>query len=155
MTRTSRHPLPAPLRRTARSRSAPLAPRSTPAGEVEALLDASPYPQRPVIDAMRAIVARAVPEAVESVKWNAPSFATAEHFATFNLRATSGVQLVLHRGARPARVRDMRDLLGADAQLLEWKSPDRALLTVSDAAHLAALRAPLGRLVRVWAKHVE
>lgn len=132
-----------------------MTPPSPRAGEVQALLDASDHPQRPVIDAMRAIIARAVPKALESVKWNAPSFATVEHFATFNLRAKSGVQLVLHRGARPARVLDMRDLLGADAQLLEWKSPDRALLTVRDAAHLAALRVSLGRLARAWAAHVE
>jgi hypothetical protein len=130
-------------------------PPSPRAGEVEALLDASPHPQRPVIDAMRAIIARAVPDAVESVKWNAPSFATAEHFATFNLRAKTGVQLVLHRGARPTQTVDMRAVLGEDAQLLEWKGPDRAVLTVRDAAHLATLRMSLGRLVRDWATHVE
>ena len=141
-------------RRTALGVSPRRTPRSTPPSNVDALLDASPHPQRPVIDAMRAIIARAVPGAVESVKWNAPSFATVEHFATFNLRAKTGVQLVLHRGARPKQVIDMHDVLGEDAPLLEWKGPDRALLTVRDTAHLSALEAPLGRLLRAWATHV-
>lgn len=121
---------------------------------MDAVLAASPQPQRDVIDAMRAIIARAVPQAVESVKWNAPSFATVDHFATFHLRAKTGVQLVLHRGARPARIVDMRDVLGEDAGLLEWKGPDRAVLTVRDAAHLSMLRDAIGRLVREWATHL-
>ena len=122
---------------------------------IAALLDASPHPQRAVIDALRALIARAVPAAVESIKWNAPSFATAEHFATFNLRAKPGVQLVLHLGAKPRRDVDMREAIEADASLLEWKGPDRALVTVRDAAHLATLRAPLTRILRTWVKHVR
>ena len=127
----------------------------SPSDAVSALLDASTHPQRAVIDAVRALIARAVPEAVESIKWNAPSFATNEHFATFNLRAQPGVQLVLHRGAKPRRDADMREAVGADAPLLEWKSPDRALVTVRDAAHLKAIRTPLTRILRTWVKHVS
>lgn len=103
---------------------------------------------------MRALIASAVPSAVESVEWNAPSFATAEHVATFHLRARGGVQLVLHLGAKPKRTVDMRDLPGTGAELLDWKGPDRALVTVHDATHLDAVRAPLVGLVRAWAKHV-
>lgn len=119
-----------------------------------ALLDASPHPQRAVIDAMRTLIARAVPGAVESIKWNAPSFATTEHFATFHLRAKVGVQLVLHLGARPQRARDMRELLGTDAPFLDWKGHDRAVVSVRDRAHLTAIQASLSRLIRAWARHV-
>ncbi len=128
-------------------------PRTSDA--IAALLDASTHPQRAVIDAVRALIARAVPVAVESIKWNAPSFATAEHFATFNLRARPGVQLVLHLGAKPRRDADMREAIGTDAPLLEWKGPDRALVTVRDATHLASIRVPLARVLRTWAKHVS
>lgn len=88
---------------------------------------------------------------LRTLAWNAPSFATVEHFATFNLRAKAGVQLVLHLGAKPRRDLDMRDVIGDAESLLEWKGPDRALVTVHDAAHLASMQDELARIVRAWA----
>lgn len=124
------------------------------ASGVTSLLDAAKHPQRPVIDDMRALIAGAVPAAVESIKWNAPSFATAEHFATFHLRGKVGVQLVLHLGAKPKTAQDMRRIVADDRGLLEWKGPDRAIVTVRDAAHLATIRTDLTRLITSWAAHV-
>lgn len=147
-------PLEMPRRATSRSTTAPrrATTRKAPlGGEVTGLLDAARHPQRPIIDAMRKLIASAVPGAEESIKWNAPSFATVEHFATFNLRATSGVQLVLHMGARPKSSVDLRRRIADDAGLLEWKGPDRALVTVRDAAHLKGIRAALARVISQWA----
>jgi hypothetical protein len=127
-------------------------PRPSP--PIDAVLDAAAHPQRALVDALRALIAGTVPAAVESIKWNAPSFATTEHFATFQLRARPHVQLVLHLGAKPRRDVDLRAVLGADASLLEWKAPDRALLTVRDAAHLDTVRERLERVLRTWASHV-
>jgi hypothetical protein len=118
------------------------------------VLDAAQHPQRAVIDAMRAIIADAVPLATESVKWNAPSFATTEHFATFHLRAKTGVQLVLHLGAKSKPGVDMRLLLGEGDALLEWKGPDRALITIRDAEQLSAVQSSLSQLVRAWVAHL-
>lgn len=118
------------------------------------MLDAAAHPQRAVIDAMRAIIAHAVPRASESIKWNAPSFALAEHFATFHLRAKAGVHLVLHLGAKPQRALDMREALGIEAAFLEWKGPDRAVVAVRDAAHLSTIQPQLTRVLRAWAAHV-
>ena len=121
---------------------------------VEQLLDDARHPQRDVIDDMRAIIARAVPTAVESIKWNAPSFSTADHFATFHLRSKAGVQLVLHLGAKPKRAVDMREVIGEVDELLEWKGPDRAVVTVRNAAHLRRIKPQLARVVRAWAKQL-
>jgi hypothetical protein len=118
------------------------------------LLDAVDHPQRPVIDELRALIARAVPRASESIKWNAPSFALAEHFATFHLRARTDVHLVLHLGARPRRSVDMREELGLEAPFLDWKGPDRAVVAVRDARHLSTIQASLARVLRAWARHV-
>lgn len=114
----------------------------------------SPHPQQPLIDAIRALIARAVPSATESVKWNAPSFATTEHFATFHLRAKAGVQLVLHLGAKGRKDVDMRTLIRAPTLELDWRGPDRAIVTVRDAAHLATIRAELARVLLAWSKQV-
>lgn len=57
------------------------------------------HARNPEIEALRAIVRAAVPEAVEQVKWNAPSCAVdGDHRITFRLRPGDRVQLVLHRG---------------------------------------------------------
>jgi hypothetical protein len=135
--------------------AAPPAKSARPADSVEALLDTLQHPQRPLIDAMRALVVRAVPAAAESIKWNAPSFATAEHFATFHLRGKGGVQLILHLGARPQKGIDMRDVIDDDLPFLEWKGADRAVVTIRDAAHLDSVRTALTRLLRAWAAQVR
>lgn len=123
-------------------------------GRSHRLLDAAAHPQRAVIDTMRALIARAVPHATESIKWNAPSFALAEHFATFHLRAKAGVHLVLHLGAKPHSAVDMREALGIKAAFLDWKGPDRAVVAVRDAAHLSTIQPQLARVIRAWAAHV-
>jgi hypothetical protein len=146
-------PAPKPKKAvTAHSKPAPASSRQADA--VTALLDAADHPQRAVIDAMRTLIARAVPSASESIKWNAPSFALAAHFATFHLRAKSGVHLVLHLGAKPLRALDMREALGVEAPFLDWKGPDRAVVTVRDATHLTTLQPALTRVLRAWATHV-
>jgi hypothetical protein len=45
----------------------------------------SSHPSCDAINRARQIIRDVVPSAVESVKWNAPSFSTGEHFATFFL----------------------------------------------------------------------
>ena len=57
------------------------------APEVDALLARLDHPAHATIQALRALILDADPRIAESVKWNAPSFATTEYFATFHLRA--------------------------------------------------------------------
>lgn len=118
-------------------------------------LDGLGHPERALIDDLRALIATAVPAAVEEIKWNAPSFAMAEHFATLNLRAKRGIQLVLHLGAKPRTNIDMRDVVKDPAGLLEWKGPDRAVVAVVDIAYLRANAQALQRIVTTWARAVE
>jgi hypothetical protein len=118
----------------------------------DALLDRLRHPERRLIDALRRRIAAAAPRATESVKWNAPSFGMSEHFATLNLRAKRGIQLVLHLGARPRTDLDMRQLVDAPAGLLDWKGPDRAVVAIIDAAHLKRIGPALSKVVKRWAK---
>ncbi len=136
-------------------KGSPSAPRNNPTKRsVDDLLDAIEHPERDLIDALRELLATSVPRAVEEIKWNAPSFAKSEHFATLNLRAKRGMQLVLHLGAKPRSDLDMRMLVSAPADLLEWKGPDRAVVNVRDASHLAAMRNDLQRVLKTWAQQV-
>jgi hypothetical protein len=48
----------------------------------------------------RQIILDADASIAEGIKWNAPSFYTSEYFATIQLRAKDGVQVILHLGAK-------------------------------------------------------
>ena len=108
------------------------------------------HPLKPTIEALRGVVRGVSPEVREGVRWNAPSFATTDHFATFNLRTTDRVRLILHTGAKPKAAAKAGLGIPDPAGLLEWLAPDRALVTVRDLDDLAAQRAPLEAILLAW-----
>ncbi|WP_437708133.1 DUF1801 domain-containing protein [Sorangium sp. So ce448] len=137
---------------------APAAP-ATPAGAQEspavvAFLRELEHPRKEAIVALRQIILGVSPAIREEIKWNAPSFRTTEHFATFNLRAKDRVRLILHLGAK---VKDTgaKGLEIADpAGLLEWLAKDRCLVTFSDTEDVQAKRAALESVLRAWLRWI-
>jgi hypothetical protein len=126
---------------------------SRASADVERLLAALDHPRKPEILALRQIILGADPRIAEEVKWNAPSFRTTEHFATFHLRAKGGVQVVLHLGAKPRETPGrlpIDDPLG----LLTWRSNDRALAQFADLREVEARREALAAIIRQWIAHV-
>ena len=121
---------------------------------VAALLAGLAHPREPEVLALRAIILGADPRIGESVKWNAPSYHTTEHFATFHLRSKAGVQVVLHLGAKPRPGARVRDAVADPAGLLEWRGADRAIATFSDLADIEAKRATFTAVIRQWIEHV-
>lgn len=116
------------------------------AGPVYAHIEALDHPGRPVIHALRLLVLDASPQVREEIKWNAPSFFIADHFATMNLRGDR-VWLILHAGAKAKGARiSVPDPTG----LLEWLGQDRAVVKLTDLPDLEAKRAPLQALLRAW-----
>lgn len=118
--------------------------------DVDALLAALDHPRIEEIQALRALIRGADPRITESVKWNAPSFATTEHFATFHLRAKAGVQVVLHLGAKPQPDTPLRAGIADPSGLLDWRGPDRATVTFADAADIAARQDAFMAVLRQW-----
>ena len=125
-------------------------PRSTPPPSVEAFLAALEHPEKEAILAVRTLVLTSAPGITELIKWNAPSYRTTDDFATFNLRAKHGVQLVLHLGAVPRPDSPVRDTIDDPAGLLQWKSADRAVVTFPSLAMVHAQAAALQAVVRQW-----
>ena len=122
------------------------------ANDVDGLLAALAHPQQSTIDAVRRAILGAAPGITESIQWNAPSYATTEHFATFHLRGKSGIRVVLHLGAKK-RALPAGGLVVADpAGLLEWRGADRAIVTFADDADFAAKRKAFVAIVRAWVK---
>lgn len=123
--------------------------------DVAKLLATLNHPAEATIHTVRATVLGVDARIGEGIKWNAPSYHLAgAHFATFNLRGKTGAQLVLHLGAKPRPDAKVRGALGEQAQLLEWKSADRAILSLPDERSAQAVQEPLASIVREWIRHL-
>jgi hypothetical protein len=123
---------------------------ANPAQAVEALLTALDHPHRDAIDRVRALIRQAAPSAVESVKWNAPSFALPDHFATFQLRAEPGVLLIMHFGAKKRAVLPPTESIADPTGLLTWLAEDRATIRFANLADVEAKHAAFVALIRAW-----
>ncbi|HET6763976.1 MAG TPA: DUF1801 domain-containing protein [Longimicrobiaceae bacterium] len=121
---------------------------------VDAYLAALDHPLKAEIVALRAIILSADAAIGEGIKWNAPSFHTTEHFATFHLRGKAGVQVVLHLGAKARADAGVRAGIVDGAELLQWRGPDRAIVTFWDMADVEARRDAFVRVLQQWITYV-
>ena len=122
--------------------------------DVEAFLASLDHPSKPEILAIREIILGADPSIAEGIKWNAPSFYTTEHFATMNLRAKDGMQVILHFGAKK-RDRSSPSAAIADPEsLIEWLAEDRALAKFRNLEEVHARRSGFVDVIRQWIQHV-
>ncbi|HTU10799.1 MAG TPA: DUF1801 domain-containing protein [Allosphingosinicella sp.] len=119
------------------------------AADVDAYMAALDHPLKEVVEAVRAALVGADPEVGERIKWNAPSFTwLGEDRVTFNLRPGAPVLLVFHRGARAKG--DDGFAFADETGLMDWKAPDRAVVTLRGAADWAAHGDAIIALARRW-----
>lgn len=139
---------------TAKAGSKAKAPSPDSSAAVDAFMAALDHPFHAEITLLREILLGADPTIAEGIKWNAPSFRTAEYFATTHLRGKGTIGLILHRGAK-ARELPAEGLAVADpAGLLKWLSKDRAMIEFRQRAEIDSARAALATLIRQWIRHV-
>jgi hypothetical protein len=101
--------------------------------DVDQFLAALDHPAKPVIETLRGAIRQLDPRISESIKWNAPSFALREHFATFRIAPKGEVQLIFHLGAKPQPDATLRATIADPDRVLQWKSADRAVADLSNA----------------------
>ena len=131
-------------------------PSHTPSPpSVEAVLASLEHAHKPALLALRDLIRGVDPAIGEGIKWNAPSFHTTEHFATFQLRHRGGVQVVLHLGAKPRPDTAARERVADPEGLLEWRGPDRATARFVDLADVEAKCDAFAAVVRQWITLVE
>lgn len=124
------------------------------ADDVEKFIAALDHPAKREIVALRNIIRSVDPAVREGIKWNAPSFYTTEHFATFQLRHKGGVQLVLHMGTKPRPDVQARTSIADPESLLEWRAADRATVTFRDLAEIEKRQAAFVKVMRQWVTFV-
>ena len=117
--------------------------------DVDAFMASLDHPRKAEVEAVRRLILGADERIREGIKWNAPSFYIAEHFATLKLRPGDTVQVVFHTGAK---VRPDAQAVEIDdpAALLQWPAKDRAIATLRDMADLEARGDALLAIVRQW-----
>lgn len=129
-----------------------MAPKS--AQTVDEFMERLTHPFKEEVVALRQIILAADPRIHEGIKWNAPSFAIGEHFATFHLHAKNGVQLVLHRGAKVRDMPDHRIAIPDSMSMLDWRSNDRAIAQFANMEDVEAKQAALQDIIRAWIVYV-
>jgi len=129
-------------------------PSGSAAETVETFLAALEHPFKREILAVRQIILDADPGIVEGIKWNAPSFRTSEYFATFNLLAKDGVQVILHLGAKKRDRSDSGMTIADPELLLDWIADDRASARFRDLKDVDARRSVFSKVIREWIKYV-
>lgn len=104
---------------------------------------------RTAIDLLRQLVMSACPQLVESIKWNAPSFAlNGEDRVTLGVERAIGTRLVLHRGAR---IQDAGGFRFDDPErLCRWPAQDRGIVRFNSPQDVAAISDKLQALVARW-----
>ena len=117
---------------------------------VDAFMAGLVHPHKAAVEAVRRAVLGADGSIREGVKWNAPSFRTAEYFATVNLRAKEGIQVVMHLGAKARDLPAGGVTIEDPAGMLKWLAKDRALIGFADAADVARRSEALQRIVSAW-----
>ncbi|HEX4932651.1 MAG TPA: DUF1801 domain-containing protein [Gemmatimonadaceae bacterium] len=143
-----------PAKRSVARTTKPAARARAEVDTVDALLATLVHPRKQEIVALRDAILAAHPSIRDGVKWNAPSFRTTEWFATIHMRATTGVQVILHLGARRTAASADGFALDDPRGLLQWLAKDRATIVFADMADLESKRPAFQRLLRDWITHV-
>lgn len=120
---------------------------------VAEFMNALEHPLKREVEAIRKLILAVSPAVREEIKWNAPSFFTSEHFATFNLRARDQVRLILHLGAK-SRASKVPMRIADPAGLLEWLGSDRAMVTFAGAGDVKEKGPALSAILAAWLDHL-
>ena len=109
------------------------------------------HPNKDAVLAVRKLILAIDPRIQEEVKWNAPSFYIAEHFATFRLQPAPVCQLILHAGSKVRKSKTPLAIPDPDG-MLKWAGADRCVVSFSSGADAKAKSARLKVILASWIK---
>lgn len=120
---------------------------------VTAYLKTLDHPLKSVIEAIRRTILEADPRITEGIKWNSSSFYCYGWFATVNLRAKNGVQVILHHGAKIRDDCTLSITMNDPSHLLTWPSKDRAIITFTNAEDFQGNQGAFKKIIKQWANY--
>lgn len=102
------------------------------------------------IQNLRYIILNANENLEENMKWNAPNYHIKDaDRITMKLYPPNQIQIIFHRGAK-TQAQPEEKLLANDFGLLDWKSNDRAVLTLKDINDIELNKGKITSLVQSW-----
>ena len=119
---------------------------------VTAFLDGLKHPLKPIIEEVRAAILGADKTITEGIKWNTASFYCQGWFATINVRAKAGVQIILHRGAKIRADGKARQDVDDPSGLLTWLGQDRAAVAFAASKDFRSKRPAFVKIIKQWAR---
>lgn len=108
--------------------------------EVDRWLAGYDNPQRPVVEAVRAVLLAADDRVGECIKWKSPTFTYRGNLASFNPRSKKHASLMFHTGAR----------IPGDHPILEGGGDTARYVRFADLADVAAKADALRAVVAAW-----
>lgn len=113
------------------------------------------HPRKAEMALVLDLIRTADPAITEGIKWNAPSFAVGEHFATLNARDQDAVQIILHLGAKVRHDVSERIPINDPKGLLHWLGKDRASVKFHDAREIENHGAAFQAVLREWIEYLK
>ncbi len=108
------------------------------------------HPQSNVIEALRHIILDSVPSLFENIKWNGPNYTFEDDDRiTMRVQPPGKVQLIFHRGAKKQAEPEQKLIIDT-ANLLDWKTNDRAVATFKRIEEVEQQREQLSAIVAAW-----
>ena len=120
---------------------------------VTRFMDTLEHPLKPLIETIRATILSADKTITEGIKWNTASFYCYGWFATINIRAKTGVQVILHHGAKIRDDSTLSQTLDNPSHLLTWLAKDRATVAFANAEDFKIRQTAFKKVIKQWAKH--
>lgn len=116
---------------------------------VQAYLAELQHPCTAGVEELREAILAIDPRIGEAIKWNAPSFYLADHFATFRLNPVPIFQLVMHAGAKPQKPPTQFHLTDPQG-LAKWAAPDRCVISFASVEDAREKRTAVVEMVTEW-----
>jgi len=117
---------------------------------VDDFLAALKHPRLGEIKQLRQLIHKAAPALEENIKWNGPNYVLhGQDRITMRIQPPRSLQLIFHRGAAVQELPPQK-LIPEHKGLLEWKTNDRAVVTIKSAAHIRETEAELMEAIGQW-----
>lgn len=118
--------------------------------EVSKNLDSLNLPLRKEIEELRCLILSANENLEENTKWNGPNYHIKDaDRITMKLQPTKQIQIIFHCGAK-TQAQPQEKLLANDFGLLDWKSNDRAVLTLENEEDIQLNKEKITSLIQNW-----
>jgi hypothetical protein len=124
--------------------------------QVASFLNNLEHPNKAEIMTVRKIILESNDRITEKIKWNAPSFCVdGDDRITFNLRGKEFFRLIFHCGAKVKSPPNMEPIINDEVGLLEWASPDRAILKFTTMNDVISKESYLKEIITKWIEATE